>query len=202
MMGEGMGDGLFIAFEGLDGAGTTTQAKRLLHWLEAREESPHLTREPSDGPIGKLIRRILAGEWASVELAAVALLFAADRLDHLAREVRPHVKTGGIVITSLAYQGRHDNADWGAHINVRADDPDLTLFLDVPVDVCLARVGARGGERDIYERRDTLEEVDAMYRQLIADRADDPTVHVLDGTQSMDAIEAQIREIVSRALSD
>src|SRR5688572_30541516 len=79
--------GLLIAIEGIDGAGTTTQARRLVEWLEASGRPAHLTREPSTGPIGELLRRMLGGAFAPVDAGAVALLFAADRLDHLAREV-------------------------------------------------------------------------------------------------------------------
>src|SRR4051812_35922446 len=103
----GEGQGRLIALEGVDGAGTTTQAQRLAVLLGARA---HVTREPSGGPLGQLLRQLLSGAHADLDPAAVALLFAADRLDHLSREVEPalargqHVITDRYLLSSLAYQ--------------------------------------------------------------------------------------------------
>ena len=80
--------GLLIAVEGADGAGTTTQCRRLESWLTAAGRVVHLTREPSTGPVGVVIRELLGGAHAPFDPSALALLFAADRLDHLARETR------------------------------------------------------------------------------------------------------------------
>ena len=84
-----MNPGRFIVFEGIDGAGTTSQAGRLLARLRQLDLSAHLTAEPSKGPIGRLLRSLLGGAAAPVDPDAMALLFAADRRDHLAREIVP-----------------------------------------------------------------------------------------------------------------
>ena len=105
-----MPPGKLIVLEGIDGSGTTTQARLLCEWLAGRGVAVHLTREPSDGPVGRLIREILHGAHAPVAGDTMALLFAADRVDHLSREVLPALDRGTHVVTdryyhsSLAYQ--------------------------------------------------------------------------------------------------
>ena len=112
-------EGHFIAIEGIDGAGTTTQAARLAAALRKRGLPVRTTHEPTDGPIGALIRQVLngrvvvAGPAGSTSLgwSTMALLFAADRLDHLQAEIIPNLMDGVTVITdrydasSIAYQG-------------------------------------------------------------------------------------------------
>src|SRR5262249_48635759 len=110
------GGAMLVVLEGLDGAGTTTQARRLGAALEAAGPPAGLTREPSDGPVGRLLREMLTGGHAlpggaAISQATFSLLFAADRLDHLQREVEPALARGAVVVSdrwyhsSLAYQG-------------------------------------------------------------------------------------------------
>ena len=120
--------GRFIAIEGIDGSGTTLQTRLLADWLAARGHTVLETREPSHGPIGVLVRERLSVRSAPLEPAALALLFAADRLDHLAREVVPAIARGAVVLSdryllsSLAYQSLDCDAAW-----VRERVEDLTL---------------------------------------------------------------------------
>jgi dTMP kinase len=196
---------LFIALEGLDGAGTTTQAARLISWLQGRGRSVLLTREPSDGPVGRLIREMLRGQHGDVDDTAMSLLFAADRRDHLAREIDPAVQRGQDVISdryvmsSMAYQGRGTEEAWARHINSRARSADLTVFLEVSVDVCLGRMQARGQERELYERRETLLEVRSAYRREIQASSCAPELVVIDGELPVESVtSAIIAEIVRR----
>src|SRR5262249_58217852 len=94
---------MLVVLEGLDGAGTTTQTSRLIEHLRARGRDAHATREPSDGPIGRLLRAFLAGAHGPVDATTMALLFAADRADHLAREVEPALARGAIVVSDRWY---------------------------------------------------------------------------------------------------
>lgn len=196
---------LFIAIEGLDGAGTTTQCELLCDWLSRAGRDVRSTREPSDGPVGRFVREILAGNWAPFDPASVALLFAADRVDHLAREIRPALAVGQdvvsdrYVLSSLAYQGRRGNLDWVRTINERADDPDLTIFIDLPVDVCLERVLGRSTTRDIYESREVLETVDSMYRTLLASDSQTNLVTVA-GDGPVDTVFERVLEQVREKL--
>ena len=81
--------GRFIAIEGIDGSGTTLQTRALADWLRGRGHDVVETREPSPGPIGRLVRERLSVEATPLDPAALALLFAADRLDHVAQEIEP-----------------------------------------------------------------------------------------------------------------
>ncbi len=138
--------GAFIVIEGLDGSGKSTQAKLLARNLK-KSHSTVYTAEPSRGRIGKFIRnRILYGE-TRPPTAVEALLFAADRIEHVQNEVLPALAKGQLVISdryvysSLAYQGSAGlSLDWIEAINQHALKPDLALFIDVDPEVVLARL--------------------------------------------------------------
>ncbi len=196
--------GRFIVFEGLDGAGTTTQSRLLAERLarEVPDRKVHLTAEPSNGPIGQTIRQILKGRLVGRTVAgpevpfdrhALALLFAADRLDHLTCEVRPLLDDGYLVISdryvlsSLAYQGMDVAREWVAEINRHAPPPDVQFFLETPAETGWRRLqGSRPGS-DLFEAPDTLQRVAQSYHESL-DLC--PTRHsrVIDGTQTREHI--------------
>lgn len=163
-----------IVVEGIDGAGTTTQARTLRDALEARGIAAHLTREPSDGPVGRLLREILAGRHAPTDPTTHALLFAADRADHLQREVEPALAAGRVVISdrwyhsSLAYQGAGEERDWIAELNRRARRPDLTLFLEVDPEVAARRRAADQRPDELFDGLALQKRVAAGYREVVA----------------------------------
>ncbi len=156
--------GILIAVEGIDGSGLSTQARALARWLGHSGRPALLTKEPSSGPAGRLIRRSLRGHGAAAALSepAMAALFAADRLDHLSRTVEPALAQGMVVISdryllsSFAYQSLAVDLDWLRHLNRRARRPDLTLLLEVPTAVSRSRRQARPGD-ERYEADDHLE---------------------------------------------
>lgn len=200
--------GKFIVIEGVDGAGTTTQTSRLVEALAASGRPAYATREPSDGPIGAELRAILRGAHAPVDKAAIGLLFAADRLDHLAREIRPrlaegiHVVSDRYVMSSLAYQTvdvpRADVLAW----NARAMPADLTLFIEVPAAVAAERRRLRGGPEELFDALSFQEQVASAYRRE-ADRAvaEGERVVVIDGSPSADAVFAALWTEMERVLS-
>jgi dTMP kinase len=201
-----------IVLEGLDGAGTTTQARRLAAHLEARGRPAHLTREPSDGPIGRLIREMLTGRHAiadqSIGQATFGLLFAADRLDHLQREVEPQLAAGALVISdrwyhsSLAYQGSGADRDWIAMLNARARRPDLTIFLEVRPEVCAQRRVAAGRVHELFEDLAMQHEVAAGYRATIAElSAAGERIEVIDGELPADAVFQAIAALVGEPVA-
>jgi dTMP kinase len=155
--------GLFVVLEGLDGAGTTTQSDRLAAWLRARGRRVHVTAEPSRGPVGALVRQVLSRRVAGpggrdFDPSALALLFAADRLDHWEGEIRPRLEQGTdvvsdrYVLSSLAYQAvATGDGEWVAGLNAKAPAPDLTLFLRVGARVAMRRRYAASSEREIFE---------------------------------------------------
>ena len=173
--------GRFIVLDGIDGSGTTTQAHRLVAALQAAGHQALFTCEPSSGPIGRQIRQLLSGgaeqggaDEPSRAWDTLALLFAADRLDHVAREIRPALSAGIHVVcdrydlSSLAYQSATavpgtDPVPWIRALNQRALRPDLTLVLDVDPDVAEARRAARGQPAELFERRDLQRRLAQLY---------------------------------------
>jgi len=197
------GPGRFIVFEGLDGAGTTTQARLLGERLGARGPV-WVTWQPSDRPAGLLIRRVLTGDLAT-DPRALALLFAADRLDHLygPEGILSHLQRGTFVVcdryylSSLAYQTLDATFSWVYQINSRALYPDLTVFLEVPVQECLRRIGRRQGERqELFERREALERVRASYHRAIEQLVRREIIQVVDGSGPVAEVAAQVWERV------
>jgi dTMP kinase len=191
--------GRLIVIEGLDGAGTTTQTKRLVDTLNARGTKAHATREPSDGPVGRLIREMLGGghaiEGEKLSQGTFGLLFAADRLDHCQREVEPALAAGVTVISdrwyhsSLAYQGTGADRDWITMLNARARKPDLTIFLKVRPEVAAERRAAARRQEELFEQLQMQIEVDAGYTATIAElAAQGERIVTLDGEQSPDQV--------------
>ena len=202
---------LFIVLEGIDGSGTTTQLDRVVAHLVSLGRRARATREPSGGPIGRLLREILLGQHRSADGTAVdglamALLFAADRRDHLRREIEPGLQTGVDVVTdryllsSLAYQAEEAQRDWVAGLARDVRRPDLTLLLDVPVSVAAARRHAAGRSTERYDEDGFQTRVADNYRRLAAE---DPTVVVLDGTRPIndvtDAIARHVTALIASA---
>ncbi|HEY0484179.1 MAG TPA: dTMP kinase, partial [Kofleriaceae bacterium] len=172
---------------------------RLLEHLRIRGQLAHLTREPSDGPIGRLIREMLTGHHplldGRISQSTFGLLFAADRLDHLQREVEPRLAAGATVVSdrwyhsSLAYQGTGADRDWIAALNARARRPDLTIFLEVRPEVAAQRRVAAGRVQELFEDLAMQQEVDAGYRATIAElTALGERIEVLDGELEPDAV--------------
>lgn len=200
--------GRFLVLEGLDGAGTTTQAALLAARLAAMGRRVHLTSEPSRGPVGRLVRRALKGAVAGAggkpfDQRALALLFAADRLDHVAGEVAPRLAAGADVVSdryalsSLAYQSAATgDLGWVEALNREAPAPDLTIFLEVRPAVALRRRYAASAEREIYEVPAFQRRVAGAYRRgLRRLRARGERVAVVDGEADVDAV----AEAVARA---
>ena len=197
------GPGMFVAFEGLDGAGTTTQVRLLAERLR-RVRPVFVTHEPSDGPAGLQIRMVLAHR-IKMDAAALAALFAADRMDHLYHTdgdggIVAHLQAGSDVITdryyvsSFAYQGMNLDWDWLWDMHLPCIRPDVFFFLDVPVDVCLQRIASGRGEHfELFENQKALTGVRGSYLAAIErlQRAGD-RIEIVDGSVSPDRVHAAI----------
>ncbi len=167
--------GMFIVIEGIDGAGKSTQAKLLAKWFENIGYEVVLTKEPTDTDFGKLIRRlVLTGgregiiDGAKISHEAEALLFAADRAEHVKKLIEPALKQGKVVISdryfysSLAYQwARGLDLEWLININSFAIRPDLTILLDLPVKESMKRIDGR----KIKSEFDKITELQKRVRQ-------------------------------------
>lgn len=192
-----MSDGRFLVLEGVDGAGTTTHTRILADRLKADGLPLKTTREPSDGPIGVMLRQVLTGRLVvptvqgprAPSWRTMALLFAADRLDHIDAEITPNLMEGVTVISdrydysSVAYQSltsdtNGESIEWVRTLNRYARRPDLTLVLDVPPEVAKRRRGARHGAPDLYDEDELQIRLSTFYRTIEKYYPNDKIVHV------------------------
>lgn len=200
--------GLFVAIEGVDGAGTTTQTRAVGEALERAGHSVHRTFEPSAGPVGVLIRQALAKrlrqpDGAPLDPAALALLFAADRLDHLSAEVVPALDQGRVVIcdryllSSLVYQGLDLPEQWVEEVNARARPPDVTFFLEVTPETAGRRREGRGGAEELFEAAALQEKIAGRYAAVYERRKGRERIHRVDGSlPAKDVTDQLVRAIL------
>jgi dTMP kinase len=199
---------LFIVLEGIDGAGTTTQTERLCATLQRWGRRAHATREPSPGPVGRLLRQALQGGLAvesgePLDGGTMALLFAADRRDHLQREIEPALRAGDDVVSdryllsSLAYQAEEANRSWVETLARGIRQPDLTILLDVDFELAAARRRAAGRITERYDANETQRKVADNYRTLARLH---PNIEVLDGSGTIAEVEESISQVIGRLL--
>ena len=209
-------DGVFVVLEGIDGAGSTTQCARYGSHLRGERRLVHITREPSTGPVGSLLRLILTRRIAlpaDKQAEAMALLFAADRLDHVASEIEPYLRDGYVVISdrydlsSLAYQSitaaagdAAASVEWIRALNRHARRPDVTVVLDVSPDVAEQRRRARGGAAEIFEETELQRRLAEAYRHAEAFVPGDRLIHV-NGDGDEDAVAAAVAAALAPIVS-
>jgi dTMP kinase len=210
--------GTFIVVEGVDGCGSTTHSRLLAKALRSATREIVLTCEPTNGPIGSLIRQILQKRLFVTDAtgprgfawSTLALLFAADRLDHLDSVVMPALRDGSVVVSdryllsSLAYQSATSPegvavVPWIHEVNSRAQRPDLTVVLDVPAEVAEARRESRGGTAEVFETRALQERLVAIYAKAETLVPGDRVVHV-SGVGEAAEVSARVLAAVLEAL--
>lgn len=194
--------GKLVSIEGPDGCGKSTQAKLLARWLRSRGHKVIITDEPTNGVIGRVIKRVLRGE-LRVPVAVEALMFAADRVQHVTNLIAPAVRAGKVVLneryvsSSLVYQSaRGLSMSWIRSINRYAPKPDLAILIDVPADVALTRIKS-SRKLDEFERDMRLQKRVRRNYLRIAKREG---LKVVDGARSRDEVQAEIRKLVGAAL--
>lgn len=194
--------GIFIVFEGLDGAGCTTQLNLLEGHLTRLGHAVSSTKEPSNGPFGATIRLVIEERLKS-DPVALALAFAADRIDHLRNEANGIIKAlqdqkvvlcDRYVLSSLAYQRVFiEDPEWLARINQFAFAPDLTVFIDTPVEECLRRIASRSSNDELFHKRNVLMSVRDNYLDLLEGRrAATGEIILIDGMLSREAQHALV----------
>lgn len=191
----------FVVLEGMDGSGKSTQAKLLADKLREAGGSVCLTAEPSAEPIGKLIRERIAN--SELNWMEMSLLFAADRMEHLRKVVRPAIEAGQVVVcdrywlSTFIYQTTefwkhlskggveaHEKfmyaREWITELHIHCERPDVNIVIDVPFDVAIDRLGTRI-VRDSFETVENLRRVHEMYGRAALFLGDQKVVHV-DGS--------------------
>lgn len=199
---------MFISFEGIDGSGKSTQARRLARTLQEAGAETVLTREPGGSPGAEEIRRLLVeGRSERWSPETELLLFTAARRDHVERLIRPALARGAHVITdrfadsSRVYQGlaRADLRDLveDLHRLTIGIEPDRTFLIDTDPDIALARGRARGGVEDRFETLglDFQRRLRSGFLALAAEQPD--RIRVIDGSGSEQAVAARVRAALS-----
>lgn len=203
--------GKLIVFEGLDGSGQSTQAAKLVEYLNRRKRKfelgrpeAHLTKEPTNNLIGGLIRSQLTGDWKT-KPECLQLLFAADRAHHLEKEIVPLLEKGVIVVSdryffsTIAY-GSLEIQDWQwlKDLNKHFILPDLSFFLKVRPTVCIKRIKGNRFEMELFEKEETLAKVWESYERLAREFKN---VYVIDGERKIEEIFEEIKKIVYAKLN-
>lgn len=194
---------MFIAFEGLDGSGSSTQSRLLAERLEKNGKATLLTKEPtSENPIGKMIRDILQHKWQTSP-EALQLLFSADRAEHLKYTIEPALQNDRIVITdrylysSLAYGGMDVNTDWLKGLNSSFRLPDLTFLFKLAPEECIKRIAGRGSDFELFEKKEKLTKIWENYEKIAEEY---PNIIMINAMQDIDEIAQKIWSEVSQAL--
>jgi len=192
------GRGLFIVLEGIDGCGKTVHSKALCEALKKLGHEVAYTTEPSKSQIGRLIELEFLRK-AKVSPQVEALLFAADRFDHLTFEVLPMLNANKIVVSdryvysSLAYQGAQGlKLDWIREVNYFASKPNLALYLDVPAEVGLSRKKGRS----VLEKLELEKKVREIYLSLV----DSGELIKVDSNRSLDIVKKEVLVLALQAL--
>ena len=210
--------GRFIVIEGIDGSGSSTQCALLLQHLRKAGVSVILTKEPTDGPAGAMLRLALAHRLtgprsgpesqsgpasAQLDPRTMALLFAADRLDHTTGLIEPKLSAGITVIcdryvlSSLVYQGLQVDRDWIVEINRHIPVPDITIYLRSSVKHTQARMNKRGQKQELFEAPKTQEDVEASYQHVIkTGYGITGPIHVVRAAEDAGEVARRIRKAV------
>lgn len=197
-----MNRGKFIVFEGLDGSGTTTQIEFLKRYYHEQGVDVLFTHEPTDKEIGRLIRSALQKEWRP-NMEALQLLFCADRSQHLSSEIQPALDKGRHVIcdrytySTLAFGGLSVDVEWLKSISSAFLEPDLTLFFNVPADICLQRIHSRGEEKELFEKEEYLTQVYKNYVEMLKDK---PNTAFIDAKQTPEQVNEQIMPLLKEII--
>ena len=205
--------GLLIVFEGIDGSGSSTQAALLKDYFLNQGKKAVLSPEPSDGLIGKLIReslkkRILFTDNSQKFNEQMAYLFAADRHDHLYNKFDGvfklindcfHVITTRYYFSSLAYNGETpEEFEFIKQLNKKFPNPDLVIYLDIPIEVSLKRLQERS-LKDVYENKEKLIKVKANYERIFNQYSG--LFLQLDATNNPQVINQQIVDFISNNIT-
>ena len=198
----------FIVLEGIDGAGTSTQIKKL---VQSNPNKYIATAEPTSGPTGKFLRQMLAGDF-KVDERTNAYLFAADRCEHIFGKggVKELCESGKIVVSdryffsSLAYQSVSCGLELPQLLNSPFPLPEYLFFFDINPEISLGRVNARNGHKEIYENIESQKKIAALYEKVISMYEQNPALREemkiirIDATKSIEEVEEIIKKVLNQ----
>lgn len=205
--------GKFIVFEGIDGSGKSTQIQLLAQRMEAMGQPHYATREPSDGTVGKWIRRILTGEF-KMDNRAIAPLFVSDRLDHLTNGENglcDLIQNGTTVLcdryyfSSYAYHSVDMPMDWVVTANsicAQLLRPTATIFVDLTPEQAMDRIGRGRDGTELFENLERLAQTRDKYFEAFEKLKDEETVIIVDGNQDVDSLSQEIWRLVRPLLDE
>ncbi|MCZ2100674.1 MAG: dTMP kinase [Chitinophagales bacterium] len=206
--------GLFIAFEGIDGSGKSTQVKKLTAHLRQQGHKVHATFEPTDSPIGKMIRSIFNHQMEG-DQKVIAALFVADRLNHLLNTTDGMLKkyeAGYIVITdryylsSYVYHSIHGiDLEWIIQANSMSADllkPDLNIFIDIEPEVSMQRLLSSRENIEMYENLTNLKNVQKRYYEVIKKVENHENIQIVNGNQDIEAIFSDTLNLIKPFIRD
>lgn len=189
--------GILIVIEGLDGAGLSTQAALLAGYLSDKNKKVILTKEPTTSPIGNLIKSALNRK-LEFSLLTLQLLFAADRAEHLEKEIEPALSANKIVIvdryilSSLTFGSVDNDLAFLTQLNARFRKPDLTFIIDTPPGVCLERIIKARDNIELFEVEQKLEKVRENYLAL---KTYFKNTFVIAGDREKEKVSKDIQEV-------
>jgi dTMP kinase len=194
--------GKLIVFEGIDGAGLTTQSQMLEKYLKEKKYEVVLTKEPTNNLIGGIIRAALKREWLTSN-RTLQLLFSADRAHHLEKEIIPALEDGKIVISdryfisTIAYGMIELEKDWLKALNSKFLLPDIIFIIDVPVEVSIERIKASRFGFELFEEKKKLEKIRNNFLELSKEYKN---CFVINGNRSIEEVHKEIVKIVEEKL--
>jgi dTMP kinase len=194
--------GKFIVLEGLDGSGITTQATLLRNYFLTKNKEVVLTKEPTDGLMGGLIKSCLRNEWKTDPMT-LQMLFAADRSHHLNTEIDPALKNNKIVVSdryilsSLAFGSTYISLDILKQLNINFRRPNLTIFVDTHPKVCMERMRKARHHVELFEEEQKLEQIRRNFISLKNYFSD---VVFVDGNKSAEEAHNEIKKIVEEKI--
>lgn len=199
----GMEKGSFIAFEGIDGSGKSTQIRLLGERLKEEGICCYATMEPTDSPIGSLIHQIMTGR-IKTDNKVIAALFAADRLDHLLNDVDGimHKINEGITVltdryyfSSYAYHSVDMPMDWVIRANEQSSNilrPTVNIFIDIDPDAAMERIAKNRFHQELFEKKSRLVKVREKYMEAFEKLKDVENIVIIDGNRSQEEIAEEI----------
>lgn len=192
--------GKLIVIEGIDGTGKSTQATMLADALQKQGHQVIQSFEPTNGQWGRQLRA--SATTGRLKIEEELELFLRDRKEHVDQLIKPTILSGGSVVldryyfSTMAYQGARgiDPHNIRTENEAFAPEPDILLILDLPVDLALKRIGVRDGEANEFEKRESLQ----FCRDLFLSLRNEHFAHLIDASQSIDQVHAQLMQTISK----